>query len=161
LSTRRQNSTAFPPFRILVPIDGSENALRALNVGINLSKAYAAELLIVNVIPTPGIVLEASIGFGTSQASLDLYYEQQESHARHFIGEAMDVVRKHGDIKVTTQVDRANKSVVEEILEAAARNRTDLIVIGTRGLGGFRKLLQGSVSSGVLTHAHCNVLVVR
>ena len=51
--------------------------------------------------------------------------------------------------------------MVEEILGVAEKEKIDLIVIGTRGLGGFRKLLQGSVSSGVMTHAKCNVLVVR
>jgi nucleotide-binding universal stress UspA family protein len=52
-------------------------------------------------------------------------------------------------------------SVVEEITHCAETKSVDLIVIGTRGLGGFKRLLLGSVSSGVVTHAHCNVLVVR
>jgi nucleotide-binding universal stress UspA family protein len=156
-----QPPSAFPPVRILVPIDGSQNALRAIDVGTNLAKGYNAELLVINIIPVPGIFTDASSGFGTSQSTLDLYYDQQESHAKHFLGDAMDVVRKYGDVKVTTEVDRADKSIVEEIIDAALRNKTDLIVIGTRGLGGFRKLLQGSISSGVVTHAHCNVLVVR
>jgi nucleotide-binding universal stress UspA family protein len=52
-------------------------------------------------------------------------------------------------------------SVVEAIVKLAEERNTDLIVIGTRGLTGFRKLLVGSVSSGVIAHAHCSVFIVR
>ena len=47
------------------------------------------------------------------------------------------------------------------ITEFAKKERADLIVVGTRGLSGFKKLLPGSVSSGIATHAPCSVLVVR
>ena len=44
---------------------------------------------------------------------------------------------------------------------AEVAEKIDLIVMGTRGMGGFKKMLLGSVSSGVVTHAQCTVLVVR
>jgi nucleotide-binding universal stress UspA family protein len=52
-------------------------------------------------------------------------------------------------------------SIVQAILELAAKESVDLIVMGTRGMTGFKKLLMGSVSGGVVTHAQCSVLVVR
>ena len=52
-------------------------------------------------------------------------------------------------------------SVVEAIVNDAESRNVDLIVIGTRGLSGFTKLLIGSVSSGVVSHAHCSVFLVR
>ena len=52
-------------------------------------------------------------------------------------------------------------SVVQAITDYASEWKVDLIVLGTRGLSGFRKLLLGSVSNGVLSHASCSVLVVR
>jgi len=52
-------------------------------------------------------------------------------------------------------------STVQGIVEFASNEKVDLIVIGTRGLSGFKRLLIGSVSSGVVAHAHCPVLVVR
>ena len=52
-------------------------------------------------------------------------------------------------------------SPVKVILEYAEEEGVDLIVAGTRGLGGFPKMLLGSVSSGLVSHAHCRVLVVR
>jgi len=51
--------------------------------------------------------------------------------------------------------------VVETIINHAAKEDVDLIIVGTRGLGGFKKMLIGSVSSGVISHANCPVLVVR
>ena len=52
-------------------------------------------------------------------------------------------------------------TIVGEIVDFAERNNIDLIVIGTKGRTGFKKVLLGSVASGVVTYAHCPVLVVR
>jgi nucleotide-binding universal stress UspA family protein len=52
-------------------------------------------------------------------------------------------------------------SVVSDIVGYAKVNNVDLIVIGSRGMAGFKKLLIGSVASGVLTYAHCPVLIVK
>ena len=65
------------------------------------------------------------------------------------------------DVKLTTDVIIAKKSVVSEIIEYSERNKIDLIVIGTRGRTGIKKLLLGSTAEGVITYAHCPVLVVR
>ena len=161
IKKENSESVSFPPSKILVPIDGSPNSKRALKTGILLSKTYHAELIILTVIPTPSVLLEAPVGLGVTPQSTSAYYEQQESYAEHFIDEAGDLAKKMGAFKIRTELGRAAKSIVEEIIEIAARDKIDLIVIGTRGVGGFRRLLQGSVSSGVMTHAHCNVFVVR
>ena len=47
------------------------------------------------------------------------------------------------------------------LAEYAENEKMDLIVMGTRGMSGFKRLLIGSVASGVVKHAHCTVLVVR
>jgi nucleotide-binding universal stress UspA family protein len=52
-------------------------------------------------------------------------------------------------------------SVVEAINDVALNEKVDLIVTGTRGLSGFKKVVLGSVASGVVEHAHCSVLVVK
>ncbi len=158
--SNKSNSNKYSIAKVLVPVDGSPNAMRALDVGIGLVNTFGAELIVVNVIPTPGVLVSAS-AFGVPTSGLDSYYEQQEGAANHFMEEAVTAAKNRGVSKVTSRVTRAAKSVVEEIIDVATHEKVDLIVIGTRGLGGFRKLVQGSVSSGVVSHAHCNVLVVR
>jgi nucleotide-binding universal stress UspA family protein len=147
--------------RILVPIDGSPNAIRALKAAVNQSKAFGGEIVIVTVIPTPGILVQAPVGLGLPPDGISQYYDRQEESAGNLLDQAVSVCQKQGISNVKTQTVRADKSIVEEIIETAARRNVDLIVIGTRGLGGFKKLLMGSVSSGVVTHASCDVLVVR
>lgn len=161
MSKNRADSGGQTPARILVPIDGSQNSIRALKKAITLTKTYESELLVMNVISAPNILLEAPIGFGVNSSSATDYYSEQEVYANRFLEDAISVIKSEGVGRFSSEVVRASKSVVEEIIETASKRKVDLIVIGTRGVGGFRKLLQGSVSSGVVTHASCDVLVVR
>jgi nucleotide-binding universal stress UspA family protein len=138
--------------KILVPTDGSSNAGRALDVAINIAKAYSAKLVVLNVIPP--------LGYYPSDTR-SAYEHQQKAGANRFVEEAIAAAKARGLSEVSSQSARTDNSVVEEIINVAANDNIDLIVIGTRGIGGFKKLLQGSVSSGVVAHAHCNVLVVR
>ena len=64
-------------------------------------------------------------------------------------------------ISVKADTPEATGSVVETIVNQAVKENVDLIIVGTRGLGGFKKLLLGSVSNGVVSHAHSPVLVIR
>lgn len=64
-------------------------------------------------------------------------------------------------INLSSDVILSNKSVVAEIVDYAENNNIDLLVIGTRGRSGVRRLLLGSVASGVVTYAHCPVLVIK
>jgi len=52
-------------------------------------------------------------------------------------------------------------SIVQAITDYASQEKVDLIVVGTKGLSGFKKLLIGSVSSGLFSHANQPVLVTR
>ena len=65
------------------------------------------------------------------------------------------------NVAVRTEVIESPKSLVGEILEYAERNGIDLIVLGTRGRSGFKRIVLGSVASGVVTYASCPVIVVK
>ena len=64
-------------------------------------------------------------------------------------------------IQLKTQVIVSPISVTGSIVQYAEREKMDLIVVGTRGRSGFKRLLLGSTASGIITHAHCLVMVVR
>jgi len=138
--------------KILVAVDGSENANRALEVAVRLSREYHSKLVIINA------VLIDKYGIQHSR------YTHEDS--KRIVDEALYTaktklaVENSGNISVTGE-SKHGTSIVETIVETASDQNADLIVLGTRGLGGFKTLLLGSVSRGVVTHAHCNVLVVR
>jgi nucleotide-binding universal stress UspA family protein len=74
-----------------------------------------------------------------------------------------DIVSKAeaSGVKVRGEIVENVPSVVESITDYADEWKVQVIVVGTRGLSGFKKLLLGSVSSALVSHASCSVLVVR
>ncbi|MGA8737860.1 MAG: universal stress protein, partial [Nitrososphaeraceae archaeon] len=65
------------------------------------------------------------------------------------------------NVGVKTDIIVSVTSVVKEIADYAKKNNIDVIVVGSRGMSGFKKMLLGSVASGVVTFAHCPVIVVK
>ncbi|MDP9290179.1 MAG: universal stress protein [Thermoproteota archaeon] len=75
-----------------------------------------------------------------------------------------DKVQKEADennVKLRREIIVNSRSIVGAVVDYAEHEGADLIVIGSRGLSGFKKLLLGSVASGVVTYAHCPVMVVK
>lgn len=151
-----KNLESFEPRRILVPVDGSENSTRALKIGLSIAKQRGAKLIILNAIPAPRFYGESPVATGVSPN----YYEVIEDEAKRITDDARKLASTLG-VEVEGVVIRALSSVVQEIVDYGEKENIDLIVIGTRGLGGFKRLMLGSVSTGVVTHANCNVLVIR
>ncbi len=137
--------------RLLVAYDGSDNALRACESAALLAKNFGAEVRLLYVIPTLSIY---------TAPLADDYYSVQQEKAEDLVRKAMEVFEKRG-VKAKSDVVRARWSIVETIVNYADEQRCDLVLIGARGAGGFEKMLMGSVSSGVVAHAHCHVMVVR
>src|SRR2546422_10388387 len=95
-----------------------------------------------------------------SQHEIAAYYAYARKAAMGIVGATESKAKKQG-IQVKTEIPEAVSSVVETIINHATKENVDLIVVGTRGLGGFKKMLLGSVCSGIGSHAHGPVLVVR
>lgn len=131
--------------RVLVAVDGSPNSRRAAVLAAKLAALCGAEIIVVNVISVP---------LQQQQFSRDI-----RAGANKLVRMVASTCHSKG-LKTSTKIIEAS-SVVEAIVNYAADKKINLIVIGTRGLTGFKKLLMGSVSAGVLSHAHCAVLVVR
>jgi nucleotide-binding universal stress UspA family protein len=145
--------------RILVAVDGSENSFSAAKVAINLARKHEAELIIVNALYTPAYWVSYSPA-GIPPMYMTELREHEEKEANQLVAKIKDMASEEG-LNAHTEIIKDVTSVVEAITIYALDQKADLIVIGTRGLSGFKKLLIGSVSSGVATHAPCSVLIVR
>lgn len=135
--------------RILVAYDGSEKAKKALEIGIDLAKKYYSKLYIVEVVDetvfrNSGILppLEA--------------IEELRKKAEKDIQEAY---KKAQGLDVVAEVISGDPA--SSILEYASNKGIDLIVVGSRGLSTFKKILLGSVSSAILNNSTISVLVVK
>jgi nucleotide-binding universal stress UspA family protein len=155
------NSLIFPLRRIVVALDGSENAKRAARAAIALSKQNDSELVALCAVTSPIHVVTSS----TQSYIPDIDYsgEKYEASVSKANSVVDEIVREAKEQGVTARglVDTSVSSTAEAIVNQAINLHADLIVVGTRGLGGFKRIMLGSVSTGVVTHADCSVLVVR
>jgi nucleotide-binding universal stress UspA family protein len=146
--------------RILVAVDGLKDAEKAVKLATSLAKRNAAKLLVISVVSRPTYSVTPPHGAGTAAAWLDQYYRQANKDAEKVVDEAASFAENAG-VNVEMRVLKNALSVVKSITDYADQRKADLIVIGTRGLGGFKRLLMGSVSSGVVIHGRTSVLVAR
>ena len=147
--------------RILAAIDGSKPSLDASEQAISLAVKYEAELIAVHVV-SPDVrhgYLEGVITPGLPASLKEVVVLAMEKGQKY-----LDVVKQNASenkVEVRTEVLIGGSSVVKEVVEYAEEHQIDLIVIGTRGISGIKKMLLGSTASGVLSYAHCPVLIVK
>ena len=154
------------PTRILLASDGSESAAHATQVAVELSKKTHSELHVLYVgedaYSTPLPYPEAADPAWVVQEDLVLMEEQVqqfEQMARQTLDAEVQKVRAVGG--TVAQAHLRMGTPAAEIVELAEELEVGLVVVGSRGLGGIRRALMGSVSDSVVRHAHCMVLVVR
>jgi len=142
--------------RILVPIDGSATAERALQEAIRLA-AGRAQLRLIYVLEEV-YPLDAE-----GYAFID--YDALRKAARHTgeraLARAADKVQQSGAMAETALLEAAGERIAGVIDGDALHWDADLIVIGTHGRSGLSRLLLGSVAEGVVRGASVPVLLVR
>jgi nucleotide-binding universal stress UspA family protein len=143
--------------KILVAVDGSDPSFNASTYAIDFAKRNGAELIVLYIVsPVPYSQFEyANIGRMKEIESIEMEKAQRE---------VVDKVKQkatENNVSVKTDVLIKYTSVVKEIVEYAEDNKVDMIVIGSRGVTGLKKILLGSVANGVVTYSHCPVLVVK
>jgi len=158
--TTREPKRLFPLKKILVSIDGSEYANRAIEAAIELTRENKAELIVANVLAMTVPRLYTPMAPYPSAADYTRFYKAAEADGNKIVDQAVNGARNQS-INARGKVLTTMTSIAESILDFSEAENVDLIVVGTRGLGGFKKLLLGSVSSAIVAHAHCAVLVVR
>lgn len=147
-------------FTVLVAVDGSEPSMRAVECAVNLiKKENTPRLILLNVLN-----VDTGKRVSSSFVAAPTYgLKEYEKHKKATF-DWMEAIRKKCEkepVQVETKVLEEGSPVTESIINYAEKENVDLIVVGTRGNSGFKKLLLGSVASGVITHAHCSVLVAR
>jgi len=155
-----EQAKLLPLKKVMVATDGSKNAERAIEAAARISKQFGSELIVLSVVMELVPPVYSPIGVDVPTVDYSAYLSQAEADAKKVADEA---AKKIATITTNTRVVvlRSVTSVAEAILEEASQENVNLIVVGTRGLGGFKKLLLGSVSSAVVEHSPCSVLVVR
>jgi nucleotide-binding universal stress UspA family protein len=147
------------PTKILVATDGSEEAKLALSTAADLAKSTNSELHIAYVFPTA--VQRPFPNPITARPAEVLEHELEEAmnQAQSFLDREVGQVKDEGVEVADTHLTRGRPDT--ELVHLSEEVDAGLIVMGSRGLGGVRRALMGSVSDSVVRHAHCPVLVVR
>lgn len=143
--------------KILLALDGSKAAKNALNFALKLAEMTSAELELLTVVP-PVFLPQYSIYVLKSEAIADCAKELEISFRGVLSKAQKEVQKSKPDLKVSTRFEKGEPD--EKIVEVAEQGKFDLIVMGSRGLGGRASTL-GSVSSRVIDKSSCPVLIVK
>ena len=160
-ASKLSNRTSFNITKILVAIDGSDIALGAAMAAIQFAEKYSAELVILYVIDSK--IRYETIGddaFPRYLGSLKQVVDVAIEKGQKLVDEVKEKVNGN-KITIKTEVLLGVGSVVKEIVEYAEKEKIDLIVLGTRGISGIKKVLLGSTASGVVTYSHCPVMIIK
>lgn len=144
--------------RILVAVDGSNPSINASTIAIDLAKRFDAELIVLHVIDPRYRELEMAISPRPGR------FKEIEKKVMEDAQKILDTVKVNAtekNVNVTMVAISGFTSVVKDIVDYAKVNNADMIVIGNRGMTGFKKLLVGSIASGVVTYSDRPVLVVK
>jgi len=143
---------------ILVATDGSEPAQHAVEYAAISAEKWGANLLILTVVPPPSTIFMDVGGF-----SADYSVDYEKAIMAYHVGvldEAKKSLKeKHPKLTVSTQIKKGY--VATKILKASEEEEVDLIVIGSRGLGGLTGWFLGSVTNHVVNHCTKPILVVK
>jgi nucleotide-binding universal stress UspA family protein len=145
------------PTKILLATDGSRDAELAATTALGLVKTTGSELHLVSAFPGPAYV-HPYYETHFPQAAERLRREARRGR-QEVLDERVERIREAGGSVARTHVREGQTAA--EIVALAEELEVGLIAMGSRGLGGIRRMLTGTVSDSVVRHAHCPVMVVR
>jgi nucleotide-binding universal stress UspA family protein len=148
------------PTKVLLATDGSREAQLAARTAVDLANSTNSELHLITVAlgnPDPVYhIYEAGLRYETYEEAL----EAVKGEAQKVLDEQVRKIEEAGGIVKEAHL-RIGQRRDQAIVHLAEELGVGLIVMGSRGLGGVRRALLGSVSNSVVRHAHCPVLIVR
>jgi nucleotide-binding universal stress UspA family protein len=140
------------PKKILVPVDGSEQARKAIDFAANLAKQDDTVIHLLHVYKLP--IVPEGMGEYVISDRIEL-----QALGDRIIAAAEDEARNKGVLHVTATVVEGDPA--ERVIAYAKEHDVDMIVMGSRGLGSFKGLLLGSVSNKVSHRADRTCVIVR
>jgi len=143
--------------RILVPIDGSDTSQFGLQEAIRVAKLAHARIRVIHVIDELSFALTVDAYSYHAGELLDL----MRKNGAKLVETAQNTVRAQGIEADTALYENLDRTVQQRVLDEAAAWKADLIVIGTHGRRGARRLVLGSSAEGILRGATVPVLLVR
>jgi nucleotide-binding universal stress UspA family protein len=152
--------------KLLVAVDGSDQSIKAAEYAIDIANRYSAQLISLTVLDISKVRYSSSALIAPPMHALK-ELEGMRKEAQEWLDKVGKLIEKRNDISDNSNIIQL-KSQIEEsmsvagtIVDYAENENIDLIVVGSRGRSGFKKLLLGSVASTVVTYATCPVLVIK
>ncbi len=152
--------------KILVPLDGSDHSVRALEKAVQIAKKFSGKVTLIHaysvsmqpiILPEPTTLSSPTIPILTA-AEISRVVEAARATGERILKDGEARAKAEG---VVVEALIVEGHAVQEIVRTAKEGNFDLIVMGARGVSHIRGLLLGSVSDGVIHHALCPVLVVK
>jgi nucleotide-binding universal stress UspA family protein len=144
---------------ILLPVDGSELSIKAAEECLAFAQATGARVTALNVVSSPGIVLEEAMTSGLVQKLEKSFREVAVEQAEKMLARLVEAAKAKG-VPCESRVVVGDHPY-REIIDAAGRFQCDLIMMASHGRRGLEGLVLGSETVKVLTHCSVPVLVVR
>jgi nucleotide-binding universal stress UspA family protein len=142
--------------RILVPVDGSETSIRGLNEAIMIAKSQGSTLCLLHIVNE--FILDYSYSPATYAANV---IDSLRERGRTILADSAALVRQQGLEPVTVMLETIGGPAAEQIVAQATECHAELIVMGTHGRRGLRRLALGSDAEEVVRTAPVPVLLVR
>ncbi len=143
--------------KVLVPVDGSIYSEEAIRVAIDYVKLKGAEISVISVVP-----------YISGMEDHEISPSRRERHMEGFARLADDAVKRACDTLADQNVTAAcsktimtSISVPDAIIEFAEQDKSDLIIMGSRGLSSSSRFKMGSVASQVVKYSPCSVYLVK
>jgi nucleotide-binding universal stress UspA family protein len=142
---------------ILVAVDGSRGGRRALHEAVKIAKATGGRVQALYVVQHPARLVDIASGFAEEQTR----HSAENDAATLTLEEAREVFVREGVEGSTRAADSNGEEIAAVIYRIAAEEEVELVVMGTRGLSGVKRLLLGSVAESFLRMADRPVMLVR
>lgn len=137
---------------ILVPTDGSDNSYRALDAALLLSEKLGSNITVIHVME------EVPITHIGSEKMLNELLKAYKKENQDILLKCTEIANQKG-LTIKTLLLQGNPA--SAILDYNKKEKFDLVIMGSRGLGKFKELILGSVSSKIMHHSPCAVLLIR